>query len=61
MAGCRPTHPDGAAFGDESFSEKIETEAGRSSPGPDEEWTQRYPQEMQESSGEGRRAPQQLP
>ncbi len=40
--------PDGAIFGDEYFTEKLETKAGWSFPSPDEDWFRGYPQEMQD-------------
>lgn len=38
--------PDGTIFGDEYFTEKLETKAGWSFPSPDEDWFRGYPQEM---------------
>ncbi len=35
-------------FGDEYFSEKLETKAGWSFPSPDEDWFRGYPQEMRD-------------
>jgi predicted dehydrogenase len=40
--------PDGTIFGDEYFTEKLETKAGWSFPSPDEDWFRGYPQEMQD-------------
>ena len=40
--------PDGAIFGDEYFTEKLETKAGWSFPSPDEDWFRGYPQEMRD-------------
>lgn len=40
--------PDPAIFGDEYFTEKLETKAGWSFPSPDEDWFRGYPQEMQD-------------
>ncbi len=40
--------PDGAIFGDEYFTEKLETKAGWTFPSPDEDWFRGYPQEMQD-------------
>jgi predicted dehydrogenase len=38
--------PDGAAWGDEYITEKVETRAGWQYPSPDEDWMRGYPQEM---------------
>jgi predicted dehydrogenase len=38
--------PDGTVFGEEYFTEKLETKAGWSFPSPDEDWFRGYPQEM---------------
>ena len=38
--------PDGAAWGDEYLTEKVETRAGWQFPSPDEDWMRGYPQEM---------------
>ncbi len=38
--------PDGTIFGEEYFTEKIETKAGWTFPSPDEEWFRGYQQEM---------------
>ena len=40
--------PDAGIFGDEYFTEKLETKAGWSFPSPDEDWFRGYPQEMQD-------------
>ncbi len=40
--------PDGAIFGEEYFTEKLETKAGWSFPSPDEDWFRGYPQEMRD-------------
>jgi predicted dehydrogenase len=40
--------PDGTVFGDEYFTEKLETKAGWSFPSPDEDWFRGYPQEMRD-------------
>ncbi len=40
--------PDPAIFGDEYFTEKLETRAGWSFPSPDEDWFRGYPQEMRD-------------
>ena len=37
--------PDGAVFGDEYITEKIETKAGWTFPQPDEDWTTGYPRD----------------
>jgi predicted dehydrogenase len=37
---------DGAVWGDEYISEKVETRAGWQYPSPDEDWMRGYPQEM---------------
>lgn len=51
--------PDGAIFGDEYFTEKLETKAGWSFPSPDEDWFRGYPQEMRDfvDAIRGRRDP----
>ncbi|HYL80484.1 MAG TPA: Gfo/Idh/MocA family oxidoreductase [Candidatus Acidoferrum sp.] len=49
--------PDPTIFGEEYFTEKIETKAGWTFPSPDEDWFRGYPQEMRdfvESIQEGR-------
>jgi len=38
--------PDGAVWGDEYITEKVETKAGWQFPSPDEDWMRGYPQEM---------------
>jgi predicted dehydrogenase len=38
--------PEGAVWGDEYLTEKVETKAGWQFPSPDEDWTRGYPQEM---------------
>jgi predicted dehydrogenase len=38
--------PDGAVWGDEYLTEKVETRAGWQYPSPDEDWMRGYPQEM---------------
>jgi predicted dehydrogenase len=38
--------PDGAVWGDEYLTEKVETRAGWQFPSPDEDWMRGYPQEM---------------
>jgi predicted dehydrogenase len=40
--------PDPAVFGDEYFTEKLETKAGWNFPSPDEDWFRGYPQEMRD-------------
>jgi predicted dehydrogenase len=40
--------PEGTIFGDEYFTEKLETKAGWSFPSPDENWFRGYPQEMRD-------------
>jgi predicted dehydrogenase len=40
--------PDGAVFGDEYITEKIETKAGWTFPQPDEDWMTGYPAEVQD-------------
>jgi predicted dehydrogenase len=40
--------PDPTIFGDEYFTEKIETKAGWTFPSPDEDWFRGYPQEMRD-------------
>lgn len=40
--------PEGTIFGDEYFTEKLETKAGWSFPSPDEDWFRGYPQEMRD-------------
>ncbi len=40
--------PDGAIFGDEYITEKIETKAGWTFPSPDEDFITGYPQELQD-------------
>jgi predicted dehydrogenase len=40
--------PDPGIFGQEYFTEKLETKAGWTSPSPDEGWFRGYPQEMQD-------------
>lgn len=40
--------PDGSIFGDEYFTEKLETKGGWSFPSPDEDWFRGYPQEMRD-------------
>ncbi len=40
--------PEGAIFGDEYFTEKLETKAGWTFPSPDEDWFRGYPQEMRD-------------
>ena len=38
--------PDGAVWGDEYITEKVETKAGWQFPSPDEDWMRGYPQEL---------------
>ena len=38
--------PDSAVFGDEYFTEKLETKGGWNFPSPDEDWFRGYPQEI---------------
>jgi predicted dehydrogenase len=38
--------PDGAVWGDEYISEKVETKAGWQFPSPEEDWMRGYPQEL---------------
>lgn len=40
--------PDGAVWGDEYITEKVETKAGWQYPSPDEDWMRGYPQEMED-------------
>ena len=40
--------PDGAIWGDEYLTEKVETKAGWQFPSPDEDWMRGYPQEMED-------------
>lgn len=40
--------PDGAIWGDEYITEKVETHAGWQFPSPDEDWMRGYPQEMED-------------
>lgn len=40
--------PEGTIFGDEYFTEKLETKAGWSFPSPDENWFRGYPQQMRD-------------
>jgi predicted dehydrogenase len=40
--------PDPTIFGEEYFTEKIETKAGWTFPSPDEDWFRGYPQEMRD-------------
>lgn len=40
--------PDGAVWGDEYLTEKVETKAGWQFPSPDEDWMRGYPQEMED-------------
>ncbi len=40
--------PDGAVWGDEYITEKVETKAGWQFPSPDEDWMRGYPQEMED-------------
>jgi predicted dehydrogenase len=40
--------PDGAIWGDEYITEKVETKAGWQFPSPDEDWMRGYPQEMED-------------
>jgi predicted dehydrogenase len=49
--------PDGAVWGDEYITEKVETRAGWQFPSPDEDWMRGYPQEMADfvdATSEGR-------
>jgi predicted dehydrogenase len=43
--------PDGASWGDEYITEKVETRAGWQFPSPDEDWMRGYPQEMADFVG----------
>lgn len=43
--------PDGAVWGDEYITEKVETRAGWQFPSPDEDWMRGYPQEMADFVG----------
>ncbi len=40
--------PDGATWGDEYITEKVETKGGWQFPSPDEDWMRGYPQEMED-------------
>ena len=40
--------PDGAIWGDEYITEKVETKGGWQFPSPDEDWMRGYPQEMED-------------
>jgi predicted dehydrogenase len=40
--------PDGAVWGDEYITEKVETKGGWQFPSPDEDWMRGYPQEMED-------------
>ena len=40
--------PDGAVWGDEYISEKVETKAGWQFPAPEEDWMRGYPQELED-------------
>ncbi|HSC71276.1 MAG TPA: Gfo/Idh/MocA family oxidoreductase [Candidatus Methylomirabilis sp.] len=40
--------PDGAIWGEEYLTEKVETKAGWQFPSPDEDWMRGYPQEMED-------------
>jgi predicted dehydrogenase len=40
--------PDGAIWGDEYLTEKVETKSGWQFPSPDEDWMRGYPQEMED-------------
>jgi predicted dehydrogenase len=46
--------PDGAVWGDEYITEKVETRAGWQFPSPDEDWMRGYPQEMADFVGAAR-------
>ena len=41
--------PDAGVFGEEYFTEKLETRAGWTFPSPDEDWFRGYPQEIRDS------------
>jgi predicted dehydrogenase len=43
--------PDGAVWGDEYISEKVETKAGWQFPSPEEDWMRGYPQELDDFVG----------
>lgn len=43
--------PDGAVWGDEYLTEKVETKAGWQFPSPEEDWMRGYPQEMEDFVG----------
>jgi len=43
--------PDGAVWGDEYISEKVETKAGWQFPSPEEDWMRGYPQELEDFVG----------
>jgi predicted dehydrogenase len=43
--------PDGAVWGDEYISEKVETKAGWQFPAPEEDWMRGYPQELEDFVG----------
>src|SRR5262249_56835029 len=40
--------PDGAVWGDEYITEKVETKAGWQFPSPEEDWMRGYPQELED-------------
>jgi predicted dehydrogenase len=46
--------PDGASWGEEYITEKVETRAGWQFPSPDEDWMRGYPQEMADFVGAAR-------
>ena len=43
--------PDGAVWGDEYITEKVETKAGWQFPSPEEDWMRGYPQELEDFVG----------
>ena len=43
--------PDGAVWGDEYLTEKVETKAGWQFPSPEEDWMRGYPQELDDFVG----------
>jgi predicted dehydrogenase len=51
--------PDGAVWGDEYITEKVETKAGWQFPSPEEDWMRGYPQELADfvDAIQGRREP----
>ncbi|MFO1351562.1 MAG: Gfo/Idh/MocA family oxidoreductase [Gammaproteobacteria bacterium] len=50
-SGMQVYAPDGAIWGDEYLTEKVETKAGWQFPSPDEDWARGFPQEMADFVG----------